>query len=102
MAEYCTLKCPHCGTDIVISKCSNCGRHYVLTKSHIVGRIRGNEDPPLKELPAGTYMAECDFCHAKRNGDHALAVASGLRQSTCPSCHREVLSECGYIRPPEG
>ena len=89
-----TLKCGNCGTENVVATCLKCGKAFVITEAHLKGQPRSFDSPAVGELPAGFAMpTECDFCAAQSRDNIAGAVESGLRQRTCPKCHKEFLSD---------
>ena len=67
--------CPHCGGVNASATCPACGRRWVL------GHFDHDEADGL-----------CPFDRAKQAGRSIEAMAAGLRQTTCTSCHTEFVS----------
>jgi hypothetical protein len=85
-----SVTCRHCDTLNSVAICTRCQRSFVVTDAHLNGEVRGFIALSVQELPMDFSIKDCDFCAAKLRG--ALAVNAGLRQRTCPNCHREFLS----------
>ncbi len=76
----------------MVAGCKLCGRSYVLTTAHIEGRMRDAEAKSVGNQRAVLIGYTCDACLAKYYGDEAEAEQ---QQRTCPTCHKEFLSQHG-------
>lgn len=85
------LKCAHCNTDNTVAECPKCQRSYVITTAHREGRLRDYDAGPVSHLKF-VLLSDCDFCIHQILEDASAAISAGLRQRTCPVCHREFLS----------
>jgi hypothetical protein len=75
-----------------VAACRRDGRLFVVTQSHLLGELRSFESRPLVEEPVLLPLM-CDFCDSRdRGAPMATVVDAGLRQGTCPACHRETVS----------
>ncbi len=84
--------CQHCDSRYAATQCRLCGRSFVLTAGHLVRRMRAFEDPAIPEWPAATPLPVCDQDIAKNLGlTLREQVEAGLRQKTCPTCHRQTV-----------
>ena len=82
--------CRDCGEVCTVATCDRCGRSFVVTVAHIEGRERDFGDG----LATGVVDRPdwlCDVDRAKDASGAAAAVAAGLRQRTCASCHSQLV-----------
>jgi len=91
--------CPHCSAENVVATCERCGKGFVLAEALTEGRPREYNDGPVSAVPEG-LTGVCDFDAEKDAGaSSATILAAGMRQATCPNCHREFLSSYGFPIP---
>jgi hypothetical protein len=71
--------------------CPSCGRCFVVT---LVTTDAIPYETPRRIAPLGITAEpawQCDYEIVKATGDPATAVAAGLSQRCCPSCHTQFI-----------
>lgn len=73
-----------------MADCSLCGKPFVVTVAHEEGRRRRYEDGPAGAVDDRDVWI-CDFDVAKALDTPVNAVNEGMRQTTCPTCHTQMV-----------